>query len=86
MALLEFYGDGCPHCEEMKPLVDRLKKKEKISIESFEVWHNEAKAEKMAGYDCGVCGGVPFFVNTETKKVICGKVGYEDLKIWAKGG
>ncbi len=82
MSLLEFYGDECPHCKTMEPLVKRLKD-EGIEILQLEVWKNKENAEKMAEYDKGLCGGVPFFYNTETKSFICGEASYDDLKVWA---
>jgi thiol-disulfide isomerase/thioredoxin len=85
MALLEFFGNGCPHCERMKPLVSRLLEEQKIEVEALEVWENDANAEKMAEFDKGLCGGVPFFYNTETKGFICGQTSYEELERWAKG-
>lgn len=83
--LLEFYGTECPHCIKMVPLVEKMKKESGVKVEKLEVWHNEENAKKLAGYDTGLCGGVPFFYNTETKKFICGSVSYEDLKSWALG-
>lgn len=77
--LLEFYGAECPHCESMKPIVERLRG-EGISIESREVWHNDDNAHKMNQYDKGFCGGVPFYINPETQKWICGSTSYEELK------
>ncbi|MBI2054907.1 MAG: hypothetical protein HYT39_02290 [Candidatus Sungbacteria bacterium] len=82
MALLEFYGDSCPHCVKMAPLVEKLKS-EGIEIEGLEVWQNEDNAKKMAELDKGLCGGVPFFYNTETKTFLCGEASWEDLKAWA---
>ncbi|TAL19477.1 hypothetical protein EPN90_03350 [Patescibacteria group bacterium] len=84
MALLEFYGRECPHCERMHPLVERLTKEEGVKVEKLEVWHDEANAQKMQEYDRGNCGGVPYFHNTKNKKFICGETGYEELKRWAK--
>lgn len=81
--LLEFYGTECPHCTAMKPLIKKLEQETGATIESFEVWHNEENAKKMDEYDRGLCGGVPFFYNTETKKFICGEASYEELKKWA---
>ena len=81
--LLEFYGQECPHCLRMAPLVQKLIKEEDVKVEQHEVWHNEDNAKKMEEYDKGLCGGVPFFYNTETKKYICGSVSYEELKSWA---
>jgi len=84
MPLLEFYGETCPHCIEMKPLVEKLKQEEGVEVEQFEVWNNADNAEKQKEYDKGLCGGVPFFFNTETKQFICGSTDYESLKAWAQ--
>lgn len=83
--LLEFYGEECPHCVRMKELVVKLEKEEGVKVESFEVWHNEENVRKQEGYDKDLCGGVPFFYNTETEKFICGEAEYDELKKWAKG-
>ncbi len=84
MALLEFYGEECPHCKRMEPLVERLRG-ERHKVESFETWHDEKNAAMLGKYDRGVCGGVPFFFNTDSGKHICGAVGYDELKAWAEG-
>ena len=83
--LLEFYGTECPHCITMQPLIERLEKEENAKIERLEVWHNADNAKKMEEYDKNLCGGVPFFFNTETKQHICGEASYEELKSWALG-
>lgn len=83
MALLEFYGETCPHCVEMQPLVARLEKECGVTVEKYEVWNNEENAKQMDEYDQGFCGGVPFFINTETGKKICGATTYDELKIWS---
>ena len=78
--LIEFYGRECPHCKKMDSLVARLEKEEGVKFDKFEVWHNEQNSQKMEGYDKGRCGGVPFFINTDTDDVICGEAPYEELK------
>lgn len=83
--LLEFYGEECSHCLKMKPLVERLEKEEGVKVEKYETWHNEENAKKFDEYDKGVCGGVPFFFNTETNQSICGEVSYGELRNWAIG-
>lgn len=83
--LLEFFGRECIHCMKMAPVVDRLEKEDGIKIERFETWHSKENAEKLKEYDKGSCGGVPFFINTETDKTICGATDYETLKEWALG-
>lgn len=83
--LLEFYGKECSHCMTMEPLIERLSKEAGLQIERFEVWHDNANRLKMEEYDKDLCGGVPFFYNTETKKFICGETSYDALKAWAEG-
>lgn len=86
MSLLNFYGTECPHCIEMHKLTDRLEKEAGIVIDKLEVWHNDENMKKLEAIDNGeLCGGVPFFYNTETKKFICGEADYEELKEWAEG-
>lgn len=77
--LFEFYGKECPHCVRMEPILRRLKE-EGVEIQEYEVWHNAEHAKKMDEYDNGHCGGVPFFVNPETGKSVCGEAPYEELK------
>ena len=84
MPLLEFFGAECPHCLTVAPVVERLKK-EGFAIEQLETWHNEENARKFTEHDKGFCGGVPFFINTESGKWICGSESYEALRAWAEG-
>ena len=83
--LLEFYGTECSHCQAMAPLVERLERELGVDVQKYETWHNEANARKMDEYDRDLCGGVPFFFNSETADYICGEVEYEELVRWAKG-
>ena len=83
--LLEFHGQECPHCVVMAPLIARLEQETGLKVKQYEVWHNAANAGKMQEYDKGLCGGVPFFFNTESGKYICGEESYENLKQWALG-
>lgn len=85
MALLEFYGDTCPHCLTMKPLVEKIEKKLGVTFEKYEVWNDEDNAKKMAEIDKGLCGGVPFFFNTESKHYICGSCDETALKALVEG-
>lgn len=83
--LIEFYGKECPHCLKMAPLVEDLRKKLGVTIEQQEVWHNDDNLKTFRGYDKNFCGGVPFFINTDTGKSICGEATLEELEKWAKG-
>lgn len=81
--LFDFYGKECPHCLRMMPLVEKLEKEAGLKIERLEVWHDQENAKKLEEYDKGQCGGVPFFINTETGSIICGEAPYKELEIWA---
>ncbi|MBP6884927.1 MAG: hypothetical protein KBC17_03880 [Candidatus Pacebacteria bacterium] len=83
MSLISFYGRECPHCITMEPLVEKLKKEAGVAVERLEVWHNEENMKKLESFDKGVCGGVPYFYNTETGKSICGEATIDELKEWA---
>lgn len=83
--LLEFYGTECPHCVRMHELVEKLEKEENFKVDTFEIWHDKENEKKFLEIDKNMCGGVPFFYNTETKKWICGETSYENLRAWAKG-
>lgn len=84
--LLFFYGLECPHCLHMEKFVDKLNKEGHI-VRKIEIWHNEDNNKMMEKLDCEEepCGGVPFFLNQNTCKTVCGEVTYEELKKWAKG-
>ncbi len=85
MSLLEFYGDTCPHCVEMKPMIEKIESDLGITIEKLEVWNNAENAKRLEAIDDGLCGGVPFFYNTETKAFICGSSDEVTVTAWAKG-
>ena len=85
MALYDFYGETCPHCVEMMPIVEKIEKDLGVTIEKLEVWNNEANAKQLEAIDTGLCGGVPFFWNDETKTFICGSTDEDTLTKWAKG-
>lgn len=84
--LLEFYGTECPHCVRMHKLVEKLEKEEGVKVDAIEVWNNKENEEKLLAIDKDMCGGVPFFYNTQTKEFICGEEEYAKLKEWALGG
>ena len=62
-----FYGEGCPHCEELKNYLDSLDNKEKsyFNIYTFEVWNNSTNQQFMkdsAKYLNKEVSGVPFLI------------------------
>lgn len=82
--LFFYYGEECPHCHDMMPLVDTLIQ-EGIEITKLETWHNEEHAKQLAGVDKGRCGGVPYFYNSENDQFICGSASEERVRAWAQG-
>lgn len=85
MKLYEFYGDECPHCENMESKVKEVEEDEDVEVEQLEVWNDKENAEKLEKLDDGKCGGVPFFYNTESEEWICGETDVETLRKWALG-
>ncbi len=77
-----FYGTECPHCHTMLSIVEKLNK-EGVKIEILETWHNDANAKKLETFDTDLCGGVPFFYDSETKNFICGETTEEHVREWA---
>lgn len=86
MSLLHFYGEECPHCKAMHPFLDKIEKETGAKIERLEVWHNEDNMKYLEKMDKeNECGGVPYFINTDSGGTICGEASYEELKDWATG-
>lgn len=77
-----FYGEECPHCHNVMPVVDKLIE-EGIEIEKRETWHNEENAKLYEEKDTGLCGGVPFFWNEENKQMLCGEADEATIREWA---
>lgn len=83
--LYEFYGRECPHCITMMKLTDKLMQEfPAIKIERKEVWHDKVNMKLVEELDKeNLCGGLPFYYDTETTKSLCGEVEYAELKKWA---
>lgn len=79
-----YYGEECPHCHEMMPVVDKMIA-EGIEIQKLETWHNDDNAKLLQEADNGKCGGVPFFINSDSGEWICGSTSEEMLRKWAAG-
>lgn len=62
-----FYGEGCPHCEELKNYLNNLDNKEKsyFNIYTFEVWNNSTNQQFMKDSAKSLnkeVSGVPFLI------------------------
>lgn len=79
-----FYGEECPHCHTMMPLVDKLIE-EGVEIKKMETWHNEENATLFEQKDKGKCGGVPFFYHDESGASLCGETSDDEVRAWATG-
>lgn len=61
-----FWGEGCPHCEDEKPFLQKMEEKyPEVGIQSLEVWKNAKNRKLMQSFgkklDATV-NGVPFTV------------------------
>lgn len=78
-----FWGNGCPHCENVSKFTDTWSGKDKIKIKKLEVWNSPANARIMAE-QAKVCGikqselAVPFLI-TPDKKCLMGDTPIIDL-------
>jgi thiol-disulfide isomerase/thioredoxin len=49
VAIYFFWGDGCPHCEEAKPVLEGLVRRYPGSeLRAYEIWYSEGNAELFA--------------------------------------
>lgn len=67
-----FWGDGCPHCENVAKFFETWNKKDAVAVDKKEVWSNKENNNLMlarAKY-CGIKPsdlGVPFLFTPEGK-------------------
>jgi thiol-disulfide isomerase/thioredoxin len=57
-----FWGEGCPHCADEKPFLERLKQQYPVEVRAYEVWYvpeNQDIFIKMAAAHGFEPGGVP---------------------------
>ena len=87
-----FYGETCPYCQAIIPVVERLEREDGIAVERLEVWHNPENEKRMEAlrylYD-EVCEGnmvVPSFHDPRTNRLLCNPGSYERLKEWLEQG
>jgi hypothetical protein len=63
--IILFYGEQCPHCQDVEKYIASHQLDQKVSFSKLEVWSNKANANLMAqkARSCGVKTdelGVPF--------------------------
>ncbi len=68
----------------MEPIIKKLEEETGVVVDRLEVWHDEKNSEILKECDKdGECGGVPFFINKNSGKTICGEATLDELKAWA---
>ena len=91
-----FYGNGCPFCVAIEPIVEKLEKEGGVRFERLEVWRggrtereynkeNQTRMEALKRHYDENCGGnmiVPSFYDAEKNLLICNPGSYENLKNW----
>lgn len=43
-----FWGDGCPHCEALRPFLDELAARPRVDLAAFEVWYDDGNRDRFA--------------------------------------
>ncbi|MEM3555319.1 MAG: thioredoxin family protein [Candidatus Micrarchaeia archaeon] len=82
---IEFYGQECPHCQKMIPIVAQVENETGVKFEKLEIWHNDTNKNIYITYaeyinrDCGSLG-IPAFVGLKTNRSICGEKSADELK------
>lgn len=82
---VEFYGEGCPHCTRMIPVVSAVENETGVRFRKLEVWYNKTNNDEIMKYkehitrDCGALG-VPAFISLKTNRSVCGEMSKEELK------
>jgi len=64
-AIIYFYGNTCPHCQELSKWLDENKVNDKVKYVKKEVYQNQSNAQELqqAAAECGLDTssiGVPF--------------------------
>ena len=78
--LLYFYGKECPHCEKMEKILDKIEENDGALFERLEVWHHKENMALLEELDSDEgCGGLPYYINTDTKKWLCGEVTEDEI-------
>jgi hypothetical protein len=88
--LIEFHAAGADQCDEMKPAMGAVEKELNTRILKWDVWSDPAAYKLMQFLDKGPdgrskCGGLPFFYNRKTGKIVCGATTEKNLMNWAQG-
>lgn len=63
--IIFFYGQECPHCQEVEKFINDNKIGDRVKFDSLEIWHNGANQKIMAekARECQISEdklGVPF--------------------------
>lgn len=86
-----FYGQECPYCVAIIPVVEKLEKEDGVEFEELEIWHNEKNKQRIKSLENlyeKECDGnfvVPSFYDAEGDRLICNPGSYENLKKWIYG-
>ena len=88
--LIEFHAAGADQCDEMRPAMSAVEQALNTRILKWDVWSDPAAYKLMQFLDKGPdgrskCGGLPFFYNRKTGKIVCGATTEKNLMNWANG-
>jgi len=80
MTILFFNGTECAICHVVEPVLDRVASAKGIVIEKKESYHDDANQALLFELAEGKCAQLPFLINTETGKYLCGNMSEEQLE------
>jgi len=87
MEIILYYGNECPYCHKIMPLIDDLIKEDKNIIKK-EVWNNKDNDNEFASLKeivIPACGGeflVPCFYDKKNNEALCGALKIKEVKKW----
>lgn len=85
-----FYGETCPYCRAIMPVLARLEGEGVAHFELVEVWNNtenNARMEALSHLYEEECGGnmvVPSLYDARGGRLVCNPGSYENIKMWLK--
>jgi thiol-disulfide isomerase/thioredoxin len=84
-----FYGEDCPHCKKMHPIVKEIVKEIGAKFKFLEIWYDEENADYMRSFSKIIEDSsqnhdlsVPTFLDIKNKEAIVGSKTKEELIKW----
>lgn len=80
MTIIFFFGTECATCHKIEPTVDKVAKEVGATVEKKETYHNSENQAELMKMAEGKCSQLPFMINTQNDKFICGDANEEQIR------